>query len=238
MSQSPNNLPPLRFYNLPTLPTPQPNIDLATSNHPIHYRPSRSSQVPGQNSQVSDGSVVRQRPGLPQQQPVLANPPTRPYTPYTPLTAMFPPPRATYAYSPTQQFSFDDQAIRTRIIHIVAQKLSNAHPDNIALLVMHIARSLVRMKRIGELGPRGVTSAEDVFLGVGYEGTSCYMGLMVNAPGAGAVRTFFRGDVRQMGDVDKMSPEVRMKVLEVGFVSALMRQYDQIRDVKLAQGRW
>lgn len=151
--------------------------------------------------------------------------------------AMYPPPGPAPVRSPDQLFSFDDDALQTRIAHVVADKLPNAHPDNIALLVSHICRALVRMKKVGELGPWGITGTDDVFLGVGYEGMSCYMGLMVNAPGAGVVRCFFWGELMGRDNMEKMAPEQRLKELESRFVSALMRLFDQIRDAKLAQGR-
>ncbi|KAF1355920.1 hypothetical protein EJ07DRAFT_158236 [Lizonia empirigonia] len=143
----------------------------------------------------------------------------------------------TYTHN-TQEYSFDDQAIRVRIIHLISGKLTNAHADNIALLVMHISNALTDMGRNGELGPRGIQSVDDIFLGVGYEGTYCYMGLMVNAPGAGAVRTFFKGNLMDKDARDAMKPDRSLEELERRFVRALMTQYDRIRDIKLAQGRW
>ena len=113
-----------------------------------------------------------------------------------------------------------------------------AHPNNTATLATHISQALTRMKRLGELGPRGITSVNNVFLGVGYEGMSCYMGLMVNAPDAGAVRAFFRGDMLEIAAKLAMSSEQAMHELEKRFVSALSRQYDKIRDAKLPQKRW
>jgi hypothetical protein len=151
---------------------------------------------------------------------------------------MLPPPRTASIYTPiTQQFNTNDAAIQFRIISLIADKLPKAHPDNISLLVKHIIISLTRMKRIGELGPNGVLSTDEIFLGVGYEKDLCYMGLLVNAPGAGAVRAFFKGDMMEKSAKDAMRCETAVRELEVRFVSALGRLYDQIRDVKLAQGR-
>lgn len=145
--------------------------------------------------------------------------------------------KRTYTHN-TQGFSFDDQAVRLRIIHLISAKLTNAHADNIALLVMDISKALTDMGRDGKLGPRGIQSVQDIFLGVGYEGTNCYMGLMVNAPGAGAVRTFFKGNMMDKDARDAMKPDKSLEELERRFVRALMTQYDRIRDVKLAQGWW
>lgn len=148
---------------------------------------------------------------------------------------MFPSLRPKASYSSAQQFSFDDQAVRTRIIHIVTHKLYKAHPDNIVFLVMHISSVLAQMRKNAELGSRGIRSVDDVFLGLGYEGSTCYMGLMVNAPGAGAVQCFFKGDPRDINDLHDMSSEMRISALEVGFASSLLRQYNEIRDAKLEQ---
>lgn len=103
---------------------------------------------------------------------------------------------------------------------------------------MDISKALTDMGRDGKLGPRGIQSVQDIFLGVGYEGTNCYMGLMVNAPGAGAVRTFFKGNMMDKDARDAMKPDKSLEELERRFVRALMTQYDRIRDVKLAQGWW
>ncbi len=81
-------------------------------------------------------------------------------------------------------------------------------------------------------------SADNVFLGLGYEGSTCYMAVLVNAPGAGAVRSIFRGDSRAINDLIKLSLQKKMDALEVGFVSALMREHGLVRGARLATHRW
>ena len=62
------------------------------------------------------------------------------------------------------------------------------------------------------------------------------MGLMIKTPSARAVRTFFREKTLGIVAKDAMSIEQAVKELDREFVGALMRQYDQIRDVKPALG--
>lgn len=94
------------------------------------------------------------------------------------------------------------------------------------------------MYRTGNLGPKGIQSTEEVFIGIGYDGPDCYMGLLVNASGAGGVRPFFRGDALQRCEGGGGQDSLMMCGLKAGLVRALMKWYEGIRDVKLARGRW
>ncbi|KAF3042932.1 hypothetical protein E8E12_007432 [Didymella heteroderae] len=131
-----------------------------------------------------------------------------------------------------QQFSYNDASTRLRIMNLVRPLMPNAHPDNLNLLVTHICSTLTRMRRAGQLGPKGIQSTEDVFIGVGYDKAECYMGLIVNAPGALAVRCFFEGDRMETSKKTEMKPEAAIEELRIRLAMTLHRKYKELRDVK------
>lgn len=152
---------------------------------------------------------------------------------------MFAPSQRASKYTQTaQQYSYNDASICLRIVTLLHPLLPNAHSDNIVFLAAHICNTLTRMKRNEQLGSKGIQSTEDVFLGVGHEGKECYMGLLVHAPGAEAVRVFFEGDRMEIRKRDGMSPAIAMEELQKRLVRKLMRVFEEIGSVKLAQGRW
>lgn len=148
-----------------------------------------------------------------------------------------PPPLTTRYIPASQQFSYNDASILLHITSLIRPLLPNAHPDNIAMLVRHMCGSLVRMKRDKQLGPWGILSTEDVFIGIGYKGAECYMGLLVNAPGSVGVACFFEGDRMQINIKMEMHAVDAVEELRRGLVSGIMRRYDELRNYRLAQGR-
>lgn len=137
----------------------------------------------------------------------------------------------------TQQYSYNDASIRLRIVDLIRALLPNAHPDNVTFLATHICSTLTRMQKNNQLGPKGIQSTEDVFVGIGYQGKECYMGLLVNAPGAGGVKCFFEGDRMETMEKLGMRYDAAVEELQRRLVSKVGRVYDQIRDEKLAQRR-
>lgn len=164
--------------------------------------------------------------------------------PYTASAAMFTPPHlvpspltSRYTEVP-QQFSYNDASIRLRIMTLISSMAPSAHPDSLAIVITYICDILTRLHRTDQLGPRGIQSTEDVFIGIAYEKTDCYMGLIVNAPGAVAVKSFFEGDRMDISTKMDMEPEVAIEELRNRLVAKVNRKYEEIRAIKTAQRRW
>lgn len=148
-----------------------------------------------------------------------------------------PPLTSRYTHVP-QQFSYNDISIRLRVLTLISQLTPNAHSDNLTMFVTYICATLTRMHRTDQLGPKGIQSTEDVFVGIGYDKTECYMGLVANAPGARAVMPLFAGDRMEISTKMEMASGAAIEELRNRFTAAINRKYEELRDVKMVQRRW
>lgn len=155
---------------------------------------------------------------------------------YTPSHLALPPLTSRYTHVP-QHFSYNDASIRLRIMTLISQLTPNAHPDNLTMVVTYLCGTLTHMRRTDQLGPKGIQSTEDVFFGVGYDKVDCYIGLIVNAPGARAVMSFFEGGRMEISRKMEMKPEVAIEELRNRFAVAVNQKCEELRDVEIAQ-RW
>jgi len=154
----------------------------------------------------------------------------------TPLHLAPSPLTSRYTHVP-QQFSYNDISINVRIMTLISQQMPNAHPDHLTVVVAYVCGTLTRMHRADQLGSRGIQSTEDVFIGVGYDKAECYMGLIVNAPGARAVMAFFEGDRMEIKQKMDTNPEAGVEELRIRFAAAVTRKYEEVRAVNMAQRR-
>jgi hypothetical protein len=141
-----------------------------------------------------------------------------------------------YTHVP-QQFSCSDISIRVRITAPVSSMAPNIHPKNLKVVVPYICGILKRMHCTDQLGPKGIQSSEDLFIGIGYDKADCYMGLIVNAPGARAVMAVFEGDRMQIGRKMEIKPELAIEELRSRFAAAVDRKYEELESIIMAQRR-
>jgi hypothetical protein len=115
-----------------------------------------------------------------------------------------------------------------RIQALLQDKLTMWEPVHIATLSTHLANEVMSLTRKGQLGPRGISSVNDIFMAVGHEGPQHYMALAVYAPTA--LKILLRGQSNPKDGTDPLADAAEMENLRQGFHDNAMVEWQSVDD--------
>jgi hypothetical protein len=132
--------------------------------------------------------------------------------------------------------------ISARVEEMLHPRLPTWAPHNIVLLggkspnlrlitftnlpIVHLSHTIIARGRAGILGPHGLSSLEDIYMVIGYEGTKRYMALVVNAPSR--LDILVRGTAIEAENRDPLVNAGFMEELRVGFYEVATSEWQRL----------